>query len=97
MLRDGPTGPIRIPLGPVESATLAGLRYVHDTEPGIHRKRRRSGFVYVAPNGRVVQDRGTLDRIRHLANPAAYTGVWICIDPSGHLQATGLDVRTRKQ
>lgn len=94
---DGPTRPIRIALDPVESATLAGLRYVHDTEPGIHRRRRRRGFIYVAPNGRVVQDPGTLDRIRHLAIPPAYTGVWICIDPSGHLQATGLDARTRKQ
>jgi DNA topoisomerase-1 len=81
----------------VESARLAGLSYVHDTEPGIHRKRHRSGFIYIAPNGRVVHDPGTLDRIRHLAIPPAYTGVWICIDPCGHLQATGLDARTRKQ
>jgi DNA topoisomerase-1 len=89
--------PLPLALDPVESAELAGLRYVHDSDPGIHRHKRGRGFMYRGPKGRPVLDARTLDRIRHLAIPPAYTGVWICIDPCGHLQATGLDARTRKQ
>ena len=78
-------------------ARASGLLYVSDTEPGIRRKRRGSHFHYLGPNGRPVKASRTLDRIRKLAIPPAYTDVWICREPRGHLQATGRDARQRKQ
>jgi DNA topoisomerase IB len=78
-------------------ARASGLVYVSDTEPGIRRKRRGSHFQYLGPNGRPVKAARTLERIRRLAIPPAYTDVWICRDPRGHLQATGRDARQRKQ
>jgi DNA topoisomerase IB len=78
-------------------ARAGGLLYVSDTEPGIRRKRRGSHFHYLGPNGRSVKAPRTLDRIRKLAIPPAYTDVWICREPRGHLQATGRDARQRKQ
>jgi DNA topoisomerase-1 len=80
----------------IEAALEAGLRYSSDTEPGIRRLRRGSGFRYVAPGGRAPSARD-LERIRSLAIPPAYQDVWICTDPRGHLQATGRDARGRKQ
>ncbi|HZZ00206.1 MAG TPA: hypothetical protein VFE36_11575 [Candidatus Baltobacteraceae bacterium] len=74
-----------------------GLRYVSDEAPGIRRLRRGSHFAYVGPDGRAVRDRQTLARIRGLAVPPAYDDVWICLDPRGHIQATGRDARRRKQ
>ena len=78
-------------------ARASGLLYVSDTEPGIRRKRRGSRFHYIGSNGRAVTASRTLDRIRRLAIPPAYTDVWICREPRGHLQATGRDARQRKQ
>jgi DNA topoisomerase IB len=78
-------------------ARAAGLVYVSDQEPGIARHRIGRGFGYRTPSGRPVRDARTLVRIRALAIPPAYTEVWICRDPRGHLQATGRDVRRRKQ
>jgi DNA topoisomerase IB len=78
-------------------ARASGLLYVSDTEPGIRRKRRGSHFHYLGPNGRPITAARTLDRIRKLAIPPAYTDVWICREPRGHLQATGRDARRRKQ
>ncbi|HET6576765.1 MAG TPA: hypothetical protein VFG66_00480 [Gemmatimonadales bacterium] len=83
--------------GPEESAESAGLRYVNDASPGIRRQRAGRGFSYVGPDGRRLRDRATLERIRRLAIPPAYTDVWICPSPNGHLQATGRDARGRKQ
>ncbi len=82
--------------GAIEAAREAGLRYSSDTEPGIRRLRRGSGFRYVAPGGRAPSERD-LQRIRSLAIPPAYQDVWICSDSRGHLQATGRDARGRKQ
>jgi DNA topoisomerase I len=82
---------------PVESAQAAGLRYVSDTQPGIRRKRAGKGFVYVGPDGKAIRDPRELGRIRSLAIPPAYTDVWICPHPNGHIQATGRDARRRKQ
>ncbi|WP_083460490.1 DNA topoisomerase IB [Gulbenkiania mobilis] len=65
--------------------------------PGIQRRRCGRGFVYHDASGRRVRDAETLARIRRLAIPPAYTEVWICTDPCGHLQATGRDARGRKQ
>ena len=80
----------------LEAAADAGLRYVVDAEPGIRRQRRGRGFSYTAASGRPV---GAADRERidSLAIPPAWTDVWICADPRGHLQATGRDARGRKQ
>jgi DNA topoisomerase-1 len=73
------------------------LRYVSDRAPGISRRRRGAGFEYTGPDGKRITDAETLIRIRSLAIPPAYRDVWICIDPDGHLQATGIDARGRKQ
>jgi DNA topoisomerase I len=83
---------------PVESAKAAGLRYVTDDIPGIRRRRcGPNGFCYVDPQGKTVKDPKELERIRKLAIPPAWTDVWICPRPNGHLQATGRDARGRKQ
>lgn len=81
---------------PVESAADAGLHYVSDEEPGIRRKRAGRGFAYERADGKPVRDQATLLRIKHLVIPPAWTNVWICTDPRGHLQATGRDARGRK-
>src|SRR6476646_985209 len=84
-------------LDPAVAARRAQLRYVHDTMPGIARHQARNGFDYRLPDGSLVRDIATLKRIRKLAIPPAWTEVWICRDPNGHLQATGRDQRGRKQ
>jgi DNA topoisomerase-1 len=82
---------------PLAAAQVAGLRYVNDGAPGIRRKKRGKSMSYVGPDGSPVKDRETLARIRALAIPPAWTEVWICPSPSGHIQATGRDARGRKQ
>ena len=82
---------------PVEAAEAAGLRYVRDGEPGITRKRAGKHFRYIGPDGQSVQDEAELERIRKIGLPPAYTNVWICPDPNGHIQATGRDAKGRKQ
>lgn len=82
---------------PEEAARAAKLRYVSDSAPGIRRRGPPSRFAYVMPDGTRVRDRATLDRIRTLAIPPAWTDVWISRVPNGHLQATGRDARKRKQ
>lgn len=75
----------------------AGLRYLMDHQPGILRKCLRGAFIYLAPDGSRITDEETLRRIKSLAIPPAWTDVWICPTPNGHLQATGRDARGRKQ
>ena len=79
------------------SARAAGLRYASDSRPGISRRRSGRGFAYRRPNGAPISDAETKARIRGLAIPPAWTDVWICLDPTGHIQATGRDARDRKQ
>jgi DNA topoisomerase-1 len=79
------------------AAEQAGLVYVSDEEPGIRRRRSGKGFGFRNPNGTAVKDKETLARIKSLAIPPAYTDVWICADPRGHIQATGRDDKGRKQ
>lgn len=79
------------------SARQAGLRYVSETTAGIRRVRKGKSFTYVDRRGRAIEDATLLDRIRMLAIPPAWEEVWICPTANGHLQATGLDVRGRKQ
>lgn len=73
------------------------LVYVTDRDPGISRLRRGRGFCYRLPCGAYVNDERMKQRIASLALPPAYRDVWICLDERGHLQATGLDDRGRKQ
>jgi len=89
-VRDGAVGEPGI-------ARRAGLVYVLDSAPGIRRKRAGKGFVYLSIDGRRISDRKLIARIRSIAVPPAYTNVWICSEPRGHLQATGRDARGRKQ
>lgn len=78
-------------------AKAAGLVYVTDELPGLSRQRAGKGFTYRDERGRRITRADVLERIRSLAIPPAYTQVWICSDPRGHLQATGRDARGRKQ
>jgi DNA topoisomerase-1 len=73
------------------------LHYVDDTQPGIRRKLQRGKFSYFDVQGQRIRDPEEIKRINALAVPPAYTDVWICADPLGHLQATGRDARGRKQ
>ena len=83
---------------PQDAAESAGLLYVHDDrEPGITRRRAGSGWSFRNPDGSKVSDPTTIARIRKLAIPPAYTDVWICASPEGHIQATGRDAKGRKQ
>jgi DNA topoisomerase-1 len=77
-------------------ATAAGLRYVDVSEPGIRRIRRGRGFAYLDPDKRAVGPE-VRERLQALAIPPAWTQVWICSDPNGHLLATGEDDKGRKQ
>jgi DNA topoisomerase-1 len=82
---------------PERSARAAGLRHVTDERAGITRRRRGRGFQYIAADGRTITDRAERARIDALAIPPAWTDVWICPWPNGHIQATGRDARGRKQ
>jgi len=72
-------------------------RRVDCSGPGIARLRRGRGFAYVDAAGTRIEDEATIDRIRALAIPPAWRDVWICTDPHGHIQATGIDAAGRKQ
>src|SRR3954471_5219005 len=76
---------VELVLDPVESAKSAHLRYVSDTMPGIRRKRAGKYFSYVGPDGKTIRDPSELQRIRRLAIPPAWTDVWVCPLPHGHL------------
>lgn len=79
-----------------KAAEVADLVYVSDSTPGITRVKKGNGFAYLY-NGKRLSAKGDIDRINKLVIPPAWTNVWICRLPNGHLQATGLDVRSRKQ
>lgn len=84
-------------MDPLASARGAGLVYTDDDRPGIRRLKRGRGFRYVDARKRPVKNAADLARIRSLVIPPAWTDVWICPNPRGHLQATGRDARGRKQ
>ena len=88
---------LEIVTDPEEAAEEAGLRYVSDEEPGYARKRHGRKFVYFDTAGKEILDETRILRLNRLAIPPAYTDVWICPSPNGHLQATGRDARGRKQ
>ena len=79
-----------------KAAKVADLVYVNDKTPGINRLKKGKGFVYINDN-KPLKQKAEIERIRKLAIPPAWTNVWICPDESGHIQATGFDVRGRKQ
>jgi DNA topoisomerase I len=80
-----------------KTAVRAGLTYVSDAFAGIRRRRAGSGWVYFAPNGARIRDPDKRRRLNGLAIPPAWTDVWICPEPTGHIQATARDARGRKQ
>jgi DNA topoisomerase I len=79
-----------------KAATLADLVYVSDTQPGIVRCKKGRGYMYLY-EGNLLRSKDDIKRIRSLAIPPSWTSVWICALPNGHIQATGLDIRKRKQ
>ncbi|RAJ95553.1 DNA topoisomerase-1 [Larkinella arboricola] len=82
---------------PVKAARAVKLVYVNDSAPGIQRQRAGDRFLYKDQNGNEIDDEETLNRIKKLALPPAWENVWICSKPNGHLQATGIDTKGRKQ
>jgi len=82
---------------PRTQAREQGLRYVSDARPGFSRRRYGRTFAYFDTKGARITDGKILARIRALAIPPAWRDVWICPHRNGHLQATGLDARGRKQ
>ncbi|MFA4928160.1 MAG: DNA topoisomerase IB, partial [Patulibacter sp.] len=76
---------------------MARLRRADRFGPGISRIGAGKGFYYREPDGTKLTDEDTLQRIRDLALPPAWKQVWICPDPLGHLQATGIDAAGRTQ
>ena len=80
-----------------EAAEEAGLRYVNDDRPGYSRRAKGKNFEYLDTEGKTIRDEQRLLRIKRLAIPPAWTDVWICPSPNGHVQATGRDARGRKQ
>src|SRR4051794_2980079 len=89
--------PVLDPESRREAAREAGLRFSSDARPGISRRRSGRGWTYRDVDGSVIRDPDVLARIRSIAIPPAWTDVWICPDPRGHVQATGRDARGRKQ
>jgi DNA topoisomerase I len=81
----------------IAAAAEAGLRYVTDNTPGYRRKANGEHFKYLDTHGKPIRDEERLLRIKRLAIPPAWTDVWICPSPVGHIQATGRDARRRKQ
>ena len=88
---------IPFPADPLQSAAVAGLRYVRDEGDGITRVPAKTGFQYLSADGKPITDKADLRRINALAIPPAWTDVWICPSPNGHLQAVGWDAKGRKQ
>jgi DNA topoisomerase-1 len=81
---------------PQKTAAAIDLVYVHDNEPGIAREKSGADFIYRF-NGKKVTNKAILERIKSLVIPPAWENVWICALHNGHLQATGIDVKKRKQ
>ncbi len=78
-------------------ARSSGLRYVSDARPGFTRRRYGKAFVFFDASGERITDAAEIQRIRKLAIPPAYKNVWICPYRNGHIQATGIDAKGRKQ
>jgi DNA topoisomerase I len=98
MLRESRTEEVSDHISEVASAIAEeGLRYVSDSSPGYRRKRTGTSFTYYDKDGKRITDQVVIRRIKSIGIPPAYEFVWICPSPNGHIQATGLDARGRKQ
>jgi len=84
-------------ISPKEIAKAMHLRYVRSDQKGYSRKRKGKKFVYFTHDGALITDQAIIDHINGLVLPPAWENVWICPFTNGHLQATGIDVRGRKQ
>ena len=73
------------------------LAYVDDQMPGISRSKAGKGWAYTDAHGKRITDREEIDRLNRIALPPAYTDAWFCPSPDGHILATGIDARGRKQ
>ncbi len=80
-----------------EAAARAGLAYVTDGQPGISRKRSGKGWSFRRANGQLITNAKERKRILALAIPPAWTDVWVCPNPRGHIQVTARDAEGRKQ
>ncbi|MEJ7588059.1 MAG: DNA topoisomerase IB [Ferruginibacter sp.] len=78
------------------SASTANLMYVSDKEPGIERLKKGKNFIYSYLQSKI-EESEEIERIKKLAVPPAWSKMWICVKPNGHIQATGYDIRQRKQ
>ena len=76
---------------------MTKLIYVDDDLPGISRKGAGKGWAYYDPEGRLITDRAEKRRLNAVALPPAYTDAWFCPAPNGHILATGIDAKRRKQ
>lgn len=81
---------------PEKTATAINLVYVLDNEPGISRVKNKDEFYYYFGKNKITET-PVLERIKKLAIPPAWENVWICCAENGHLQATGTDIKKRKQ
>ena len=79
------------------ASKASALEYVDDSGPGITRKRAGHGWAYFDPNGKRITDRDEIDRLNRIALPPAYTSAWYCPKACGHILATGIDAKGRKQ
>lgn len=82
---------------PANGADDASLTYVDPSSTGYTRKRSGRGFLYLTDNGAPLRDPAALERVRSLVIPPAWTSVWICPDPQGHIQVVGKDAKGRRQ
>jgi DNA topoisomerase-1 len=96
-MQNGTNGTGRTRQDPRLIAEQAGLAYVSDSAPGITRRKSGTGFTYRDAQGITIRDPSVRKRLASLVIPPAWTDVWICPDPDGHLQVTGRDDRGRKQ
>lgn len=81
----------------MQMAKDAGLKYVNDSRPGFTRERKNDKYQYFRQDGTLIEDEKIITRINKLIIPHVWTKVWICPQQNGHMQATGLDSKNRKQ
>lgn len=79
------------------ASSAPALTFCDDRQPGITRRKMKHGWAYFAPDGSRIIDSDEIDRLNRIALPPAYVDCWFSPDPTGHLQATGIDARGRKQ
>jgi DNA topoisomerase I len=77
--------------------SVTKLRHVDDRKPGITRRKAGHGWGYYDPDGKRITDRDEIDRLNRIALPPAYQQAWFSPWPNGHIQATGIDAKGRKQ